>query len=73
MAAELWVESRKLARYVGTAYGAGILMQFINIILRTALLTPIMIIISMFMVIRTSMTLSMVIGGCVPLSALGYI
>ena len=30
MAAELWVESRKLARYVGTAYGAGILMQFIN-------------------------------------------
>ena len=30
MAAELWAESRKLARYVGTAYGAGILMQFIN-------------------------------------------
>lgn len=30
MAAELWVESRKLARYIGTAYGAGILMQFIN-------------------------------------------
>lgn len=30
MAAELWMESRKLARYVGTAYGAGILMQFIN-------------------------------------------
>ena len=30
MAAELWVESRKLARCVGTAYGAGILMQFIN-------------------------------------------
>ena len=54
-----------------TTNDAFILMQFINIILRTALLTPIMIIISMFMVIRTSMTLSMVIGGCVPIICLG--
>ena len=54
-----------------TTNDAFILMQFINIILRTALLTPIMIIISMFMVIRTSVTLSMVIGGCVPVICLG--
>ncbi len=54
-----------------TTNDAFILMQFINIILRTALLTPVMIIISMFMVIRTSMTLSMVIGGCVPIICLG--
>lgn len=54
-----------------TTNDAFILMQFINIILRTALLTPIMIIISMFMVIRTSVTLSMVIGGCVPIICLG--
>ena len=54
-----------------TTNDAFILMQFINIILRTALLTPIMIISSMFMVIRTSVTLSMVIGGCVPVICLG--
>lgn len=54
-----------------TTNDAFILMQFINVILRTALLTPIMIIISMFMVIRTSLTLSMVIGGCVPILCFG--
>lgn len=54
-----------------TSNDAFILMQFINVLLRTALLTPFMIIISMFMVIRTSLTLSMVIGGCVPIICLG--
>lgn len=54
-----------------TTNDAFILMQFINIILRTALLTPIMILISMFMVIRTSLNLSMVIGGCIPIICLG--
>lgn len=54
-----------------TTNDAFILMNFINILLRTALLTPFMIIISMFMVIRTSLTLSMVIGGCVPIICLG--
>ncbi|MEG1145752.1 MAG: ABC transporter ATP-binding protein [Clostridium sp.] len=54
-----------------TTNDAFILMQFINVLLRTALLTPIMILISMFMVIRTSLTLSMVIGGCIPIICLG--
>lgn len=54
-----------------TTNDAFILMQFINILLRTALLTPIMILVSMFMVIRTSLNLSMVIGACIPLICLG--
>ncbi|OPJ65270.1 ABC transporter ATP-binding protein [Clostridium oryzae] len=54
-----------------TTNDAFILMQFINVIFRTALLTPVMILISMFMVIRTSLTLSMVIGGCIPIICFG--
>lgn len=54
-----------------TTNDAFILMQFINVLLRTALLTPIMILISMIMVVRTSLTLSMVIGGCIPIICLG--
>ncbi len=54
-----------------TTNDAFILMQFINVLLRMALLTPIMILISMFMVIKTSVTLSMVIGGCIPIICLG--
>lgn len=54
-----------------TTNDAFILMQFINVILRMALLTPVMILISMFMVIKTSITLSMVIGGCIPIICFG--
>lgn len=54
-----------------TTNDAFILMQFVNVILRTALLTPVMILISMFMVIRTSLSLSMIIGGCIPIICLG--
>lgn len=54
-----------------TTNDAFILMQFINVIFRTALLTPIMILISMFMVINTSLTLSMIIGGCIPVICFG--
>ncbi|MBU5484450.1 ABC transporter ATP-binding protein/permease [Clostridium sp. MSJ-11] len=54
-----------------TTNDAFILMQFINILLRMVLLTPVMIIISMFMVIKTSTTLSMVIGGCIPIMCFG--
>lgn len=54
-----------------TTNDAFILMQFVTVILRTALLTPIMILISMFMVVRTSLTLSMVIGACIPIICLG--
>lgn len=54
-----------------TTNDAFILMQFVTVLLRTALLTPVMILISMFMVIRTSLTLSMIIGGCIPIICLG--
>ncbi|WP_097026975.1 ABC transporter ATP-binding protein [Clostridium peptidivorans] len=54
-----------------TTNDAFILMQFINILLRMVLLTPVMILISMFMVIKTSTTLSMVIGGCIPIMCFG--
>ncbi|MEW9094667.1 MAG: ABC transporter ATP-binding protein [Clostridiaceae bacterium] len=54
-----------------TTNDAFILMQFINILLRMVLLTPVMIVISMFMVIKTSTTLSMVIGGCIPIMCFG--
>lgn len=50
-----------------TTNDAFILMQFINVLLRTALLTPVMILISMFMVIRINVTLSMVIGALIPI------
>lgn len=50
-----------------TTNDAFILMQFINVLLRTALLTPVMIFISIFMVIKTNVTLSMVIGALIPI------
>jgi ATP-binding cassette subfamily B multidrug efflux pump len=50
-----------------TTNDAFILMQFINVLLRTALLTPVMILISIFMVIKTNITLSMVIGALIPI------
>lgn len=54
-----------------TTNDAFVLMQFINVIFRTALLTPVMILISMFMVIRTSLSLSIIIGGCIPIICFG--
>jgi ATP-binding cassette subfamily B multidrug efflux pump len=54
-----------------TTNDAFILMQFINVILRTALLTPVMIVISVVMVIKTNITLSMVIGAFIPIICLG--
>ncbi|WP_315119782.1 ABC transporter ATP-binding protein [uncultured Clostridium sp.] len=54
-----------------TTNDAFILMQFINVLLRMVLITPVMILISMFMVIKTSTTLSMVIGGCIPIICFG--
>ena len=49
------------------------LMLFSNLLFRTALLAPVMIFISVFMTIRTSMTLSLVIGGSLPLIVAGVI
>lgn len=54
-----------------TTNDAFILMQFVNVLLRTALLTPVMILISVFMVIRINTTLSMVIGAFIPIICLG--
>lgn len=54
-----------------TTNDAFILMQFVNMLLRIALMTPFMILISMFMVIKTNLTLSLVIGGCIPVICLG--
>ena len=54
-----------------TTNDAFVLMQFINVLMRTALLTPVMIIISVFMVIKINLTLSMVIGAFIPIICLG--
>lgn len=49
------------------------LMLFSNLLFRTALLAPVMIIISVFMTIKTSVNLSMVIGGSFPFIVAGVI
>ena len=49
------------------------LMLFSNMLFRTALLAPVMICISVFMTIRTSTSLSMVIGGALPFIVLGVV
>ncbi|MCC0783486.1 ABC transporter ATP-binding protein [Clostridioides sp. ES-S-0108-01] len=47
------------------------IQQFVNILLRTALLTPVMFIISIIMTIRTSLELSMVLAISVPFIIIG--
>jgi ATP-binding cassette subfamily B multidrug efflux pump len=54
-----------------TTNDAFILMQFINVLFRTAMLTPVMIVISVILVIKTNVTLSMVIGAFIPIICLG--
>jgi ATP-binding cassette subfamily B multidrug efflux pump len=49
------------------------LMLFTNILFRTALLTPVMIIISVIMTLKTSLDLSLIIGGAVPFIIMGVI
>lgn len=49
------------------------LMLFSNMLFRTALLAPVMIFISVFMTVRTSIDLSLVIGGSLPLIVAGVI
>ncbi len=49
------------------------LMLFSNMLFRTALLAPVMIFISVFMTIRTSINLSLVIGGSLPFIVAGVI
>lgn len=47
------------------------LMLFANLLFRTALLAPVMIIISVFMTVKTSLSLSLIIGGSFPFIILG--
>ncbi len=49
------------------------LMLFSNLLFRTALLAPIMIFISVFMTIKTSLSLSLIIGASFPFIILGVI
>jgi len=49
------------------------LMLFSNLLFRTALLAPVMIFISVFMTIKTSINLSLVIGGSLPFIVAGVI
>lgn len=49
------------------------IQMFINVILRTALLTPVMVIISFVMTLRTSLDLSLIIAATLPIIVLGVI
>lgn len=49
------------------------IMQFLNVILRTALLTPIMVVVSFALTIRASLELSLIIASTVPLIVLGVV
>lgn len=49
------------------------LQQFVNMLLRTALVTPVMIAVSVFMTVRTSLDLSLVIGLCIPFIVVGVV
>ena len=48
-------------------------MMFLNIILRTALLTPIMVVISFALTIRASLDLSLIIASTIPIIVIGVI
>lgn len=47
------------------------IMMFVNVLLRTALLAPVMAVLSMIMTIRASLPLSLVIGATIPVIVLG--
>ena len=49
------------------------IQMFINVILRTALMTPVMLIVSFIMTLRTSLDLSLVIAATLPVVILGVI
>lgn len=49
------------------------IMMFLNVILRTALLTPVMVIISFTLTIRASLSLSLIIASTVPVIVIGVI
>lgn len=47
------------------------ILQFTNVVLRTALLTPVMFIVSLIMIVRTSLNLSVILAVTVPFIVLG--
>ncbi len=49
------------------------IQMFVNVILRTALMTPVMLVISFIMTLRTSLQLSLVIAGTLPFIIIGVI
>lgn len=49
------------------------IQMFVNILLRTALMTPVMAILSMVMTIRASLPLSLVIGSTIPIIVIGVV
>lgn len=48
-------------------------MMFLNVILRTALMTPVMVVISFALTIRASMDLSLIIASTIPIIVIGVI
>ncbi len=49
------------------------IQMFVNVLLRTALMTPVMIVFSMVMTVRASLQLSLVIGATIPIIVIGVI
>ena len=62
--------SSMITRTTNDAYQ---LMQFTNTLLRTALLTPVMFGVSLFMILKTSVSLSIVLAVTVPFIVLGVV
>ncbi|ABW18371.1 ABC transporter ATP-binding protein [Alkaliphilus oremlandii] len=81
---DVFAQSQKFAHTEYTKFGVSSmitrttsdafqLMIFANLLFRTALLAPIMIFISIFMTIKTSLSLSLIIGASFPFIILGVI
>ena len=49
------------------------IMMFLNVILRTALLTPVMIVVSFALTIRSSLQLSLIIASTIPIIVIGVV
>ena len=49
------------------------IMMFMNVILRTAVLTPVMIVVSFMLTVRTSLDLSLIIISTIPLIIIGVV
>ncbi|WFA09279.1 ABC transporter ATP-binding protein [Tissierella sp. Yu-01] len=81
---DVFAQSQKLSHKEYTKFGVSSmitrttsdafqLMLFSNLLFRTALLAPLMIFISIFMTIKTSLSLSLIIGASFPFIVLGVI